>query len=114
MFNKYDLEERTLKFAKDCIDLCNQLCNDIINIELIKQLIKSSGSVDANYREANNSITKKDFYLRIKICRKEAKESNYWLQLLLHRNKKLSNNLEVLIDESLQVTRIFSSIYANG
>ncbi len=107
---KYDLEDRTLRFAKDCIDLCKLLMRDVINIELISQLTRASGSVGANYREANDSTTKKDFYHRIGICRREAKESKYWLELLLHSNQKFSDKIEPLIDEALQLARIFASI----
>jgi four helix bundle protein len=107
---KYDLEERTLKFAKNCIDVCKLVTRDTINKELISQLIRASGSIGANYREANDSITKKEFYHRIGICRKEAKESKYWLELFSHSNSELSNTLEPLIDEALQLARIFSSI----
>jgi len=110
---KYDLEDRTLKFAKNCIDLCKPISKDLINVELVRQLIRSSGSIGANYREANDSITKKEFYHRIGICRKEAKESKYWLELLLHSNKNLNDNLEPLVDEALQLARIFSSISNN-
>ena len=111
---KYDLEDRTLKFAKDCIDLCKLLMRDVINIELISQLIRASGSVGANYREANDSTTKKDFYHRIGICRREAKESKYWLELLLHANQKFSNKIEPFVDEALQLARIFASIVKNS
>ena len=83
---KYNLEDRTIKFTKDCINLCKLLVRDIINIELISQLIRASGSVGANYREANDSTTKKNFFHCIGICRREAKESKYWLELLLHSN----------------------------
>jgi four helix bundle protein len=107
---RYDLEERTLKFAKACVDLCKTLVKDVINIEFIGQLIRASGSVGANYREANESMSKKDFYHRIKICRKEAKESKYWLELLLHSNEKHSSRISPLIDEALQLTKIFGSI----
>lgn len=107
---KYDLEDRTLKFAKDCIDLCRLFIRDTINIELVSQLIKASSSVGANYREANDSITKKDFYHRIGICRREAKESKYWLELLRHSNLRFSDKIEPLIDEALQLARIFASI----
>lgn len=107
---KYDLEDRTLKFAKECIDLCKLLIRDTINIELVGQLIRASGSVGANYREANDSITKKDFYHRIGICRRESKESKYWLELILHSNGKFSEKIELLIDEALQLARIFASI----
>ena len=111
---KFDLENRTLIFAKDCIDLCKSLIRDTINIELVSQLIRASSSVGANYREANDSTTKKDFYYRIGICRREAKESKYWLELLLHANKKFSGRIEPLIDEALQLTRIFASIAISG
>ena len=110
---KFDLEDRTLKFTKDCIDLCKLLIKDTINIELVSQLIRASGSVGANYREANDSITKKDFYHRIGICRKESKESKYWLELLRHSNPKISNNIEPLVDEALQLARIFAAIVNN-
>ncbi|MEI8349009.1 MAG: four helix bundle protein [Candidatus Omnitrophota bacterium] len=108
--NKFDLEGRTLIFAKNCIDLCKMLMCDTINRELISQLVRASGSVGANYREANEALTKKDFFHRIGICRKEAKESKYWLELLSHTNPKLSNKIEVLADEALQLARIFSAI----
>lgn len=107
---KYDLEDRTLKFAKECIDLCKLFIRDVINIEFIGQLVRASGSVGANYREANDTITRKDFYHRIGICRREAKESKYWLELLLHANPKFSAKIEALVDEALQLTKIFASI----
>jgi four helix bundle protein len=107
---KYDLEDRTLKFSKDCIDLCKLFTKDSINIELVSQLIRASSSVGANYREANDSTTKKDFYHRIGISRRESKESKYWLELLLHANLKHSYKIEPLIDEALQLARIFASI----
>jgi four helix bundle protein len=107
---KYDLEDRTLKFAQNCIDLCKLLSRDTVNSELISQLIRSSGSVGANYREANDSTTKRDFFHRIGICRRESKESKYWLELLLHSNINLSYKITPLINEALQLTRIFYSI----
>mgnify|MGYP001596983445 CR=1 FL=1 len=74
---KYDLEERTFNFAKDVRSFVGQLPRTIQSIEDIKQLIRSSGSVGANYIEANESLGKKDFSMRIKISRKEAKESRF-------------------------------------
>lgn len=76
----------------------------------IKQLLRSSSSIGANYREANNTITKKDFLHKIGICRREAKESNYWLELVSHSNSKLSLKIEPLLDEALQLARIFAAI----
>lgn len=107
---KFDLEDRTLKFSKDCIDLCRLFARDAINAELINQLVRAAGSVGANYREANDATTKKDFFYRIGVCRRESKECKYWLELLLHSNPKIPDKIEPLIDEALQLARIFASI----
>ena len=106
----YDLEARTLLFLKDVIKLCKQLKKDTINIEIVKQLIRSAGSVGANYREANESISKKDLNLRIRISRKEAKESHFWLQALLEANAGFQKDITPLIQESLELARIFTAI----
>ena len=78
----YDLEERTFLFAKRVRAFVKRLPRNIANFEDGKQLVKPSGSVGANYIEANESLSKKDFVLRIKISRKEAKETRFWLRLL--------------------------------
>lgn len=75
----YDLEDRTFIFAKNEITFTKRLSKNLHNIEIIKQLIRASGSAGANYIEANEPLGDKDFKMRIKICRKEAKESRYWL-----------------------------------
>lgn len=84
----------------------------IQNIEDIKQVTRSSGSVGANYIEANESFSKKDFAFRIKICRKEAKESAYWLRLILETNENIPNEKDgkLLLLESIELKKIFSSI----
>jgi len=74
---KYDLEERTFLFAKRARAFVKRLPRTISNIEDGRQLVKSSGSVGANYIEANEALSKKDFLVRIKISRKESKESRY-------------------------------------
>ena len=79
---RYDLEERTLEFAKRVRAFVKKLKKTIANIEDGRQLVKASGSVGGNYIEANEALSKKDFVMRIKICRKEAKESGYWLKLV--------------------------------
>ncbi len=106
---KYDLEERTLAFTKRVIAFVNTLEKTVANIEIVKQLVRSSGSVGANYIEANEAFSKKDFVLRIKICRKEAKESCYWLKLVTcseDRDKERSS----LLQESTELMKIFGSI----
>ena len=107
----YDLEERTFQFARAVRLFVKTLPKTIANIEDGKQLVKSSGSVGANYREANESLSKKDFMMRIKICRKEAKESAYWLRLIDESNNlKNSDEAKKLIQEANELKKIFSSI----
>ncbi len=108
--HKFDLEERTLQFAKNVIRLCKQLPRNVINNELIGQLIDSSGSVGANYREANDALSKKDFSHRIKITRKEAKETHYWLDLLIEANPEFKEKIDILLIETLELKKIFSAI----
>lgn len=79
---QYDLEDRTLNFARSAINFCKKLSKTVIDGELTRQLTRAATSVGANYIEANEASGKKDFSMRIKICRKEAKESGYWLRLL--------------------------------
>lgn len=109
--NNYDLEERTLKFAKNARCFVRKLPRTISNIEDGKQLIRSSGSVGANYIEANEALSKKDFVMRIKISRKEAKESCFWLSLVyIENSSELENERKMLFDESRQLTKISGSI----
>ena len=79
---QYDLEDRTFEFAKRVRSFIKKLPKSIANLEDVKQLVRASGSVGANYIEGNDSLSKKDFVMRVKISRKEAKESRYWLRLV--------------------------------
>lgn len=107
----YDLEERTFIFAKDVRFYVQSLSKTIGNIEDAKQLVRSSGSVGANYIEANESLSKKDFLMRIKICRKEAKESAYWLMLIVDTNdSNFSARGIALVQEANELKKIFSAI----
>jgi four helix bundle protein len=108
--HNFDLEERTLEFAKRVIRLCKKLSRDSINRELIGQLIRASGSVGANYREANDALSKKDFTQRIRITRREAKESHYWLQFFEEANPEFKDEILELLQEALELKEIFSSI----
>lgn len=105
----YDLEERTLKFAKEVISFVKLLPKNITNIEIIKQLVRSAGSVGANYIEANESLSRKDFLMRVRICRKEAKETVYWLKLVEVKKETGTEQIR-LIEEATQLKKIFSSI----
>ncbi|MBK5212937.1 MAG: four helix bundle protein [Flavobacteriaceae bacterium] len=109
MDSKYDLEERTFKFASECREMIRSLNYSMANIEDGKQLIRSSGSVGANYIEANEKLCEKDFVFRLKIARKEAKESRYWLRLLKTGNHEI-NEMDKLINESEELRKILSAI----
>jgi four helix bundle protein len=107
----FDLEERTYQFARDVRAFVKKLPRTVCNQEDVRQLVKSSGSVGANYIEANEKLSKKDFRLRMKIARKESKESRYWLRLVdCDNSKELETARANLIQESTELLRIFSAI----
>ncbi len=108
--NRYrELEERTFLFAKHCRNYVKNLSKTISNIEYGKQLIRSSGSQAANYIEANEALSKKDFAHRVKICRKETKESCLWLNLAEPLDSAKGEQGS-LIREAEELRKIFSSI----
>ncbi len=107
---RYDLEDRTLAFAKRVRGFAKRLPNSLANIEDGKQVFRSSGSVGANYIEANESLSKKDFALRIKICRKEAKETAYWLKLLEVTDGHTEKEQKDLVQEATELMKIFGAI----
>jgi four helix bundle protein len=111
---KFDLEERTQLFAKRVRALCKSLMRTIANDEDSRQLIRSSGSVGANYIEANEPLGTKDFLVHIKICREEAKETRYWLGLLdLEQRPQLNEERAALIQEATELLLIFAAIIRN-
>jgi len=111
---QYDLEERTFVFARRAVKFCRALPKTVIDSEIGKQLMRSCTSVGANYIEANESLGKKDFLMRIRICRKEAKESGYWLNLLEPVNLDLRVEREALLQESTELMKIFGSIVSRS
>ena len=112
---RFDLEERTFQFAKKTAFYIKQLPKNIPNLEYGRQVVRASGSVGANYIEANESLSKKDFIMRIKICRKEAKESAYWLRLIVEtNNEECGQEGKKLLDEAIELKKIFSSILAKS
>ena len=105
---QYDLEDRTEAFAKSVRQFIKTMPRSLGNTEDARQVIRSSGSVGANYIEANEALSKKDFVFRIKICRKEAKESGFWLRLL--DVDEASKTRDALVQESRELTKIFGAI----
>ena len=107
----YDLGERTFLFALSIANLINKLPRTISNIEYSKQVIKSSGSVGANYIEANENLGTKDAIFRFKVCRKEAKESAFWLKLLKATNDvSFEKEFDAQSIEANELKMIFNSI----
>ncbi|MDO8470190.1 MAG: four helix bundle protein [bacterium] len=107
---RYDLEARTLQFTRDVISFVSALPRSIANIEIIKQLIRATGSVGANYIEANESVSRKDFLLRVKISKKESREAIYWLELVQCSNEQCEVRRRELIREATELMKILGSI----
>ena len=108
----FDLEDRTKIFSKEVINFCRKITSNRINDSLVRQLVRSATSVGANYREANETDTKKDFRNKVRISKKEAKETIYWLELVLDTNSEYKNEILLLIEESQQLMKILASIYS--
>jgi four helix bundle protein len=107
---KYDLEERTAKFAEKIIDLMKKLSISPINKRPIEQIVGSSGSIAANYCEANEAESKKDFIHKIGICKKETKETRLWIRILARANPEFKAEFRPLWKEANELLLIFSSI----
>ena len=108
---KYDLEERTALFAERIRDFCLKLPRNVANAEYISQLIRAGSSPGANYIEANESIGDKDFKMKIKTCRRESKESSYWLRLAItDGSKEIEDERRYLRQEAKEFILIFTAI----
>jgi four helix bundle protein len=107
---EFDLEERTIKFSENIIDLIKSIKINEINKPIIRQLIRSSTSIGANYCEANGASSKRDFKNKIYICKKEAKETKYWLQLLAKTDPDRKPEIRNFWKEVQEFTLIFSKI----
>ena len=110
---KYDLEERTALFAEAIIELCKKAPKTIITIPIIDQLIRAGTSIGANYCEANGASSKKDFKNKIFFCKKESKETKYWLRLMASATKEFASECRILWKEAHEFTMIFSKIVSS-
>ncbi len=110
MTKVFDLEERTMIFAENAIDLVRLLKIDPVNSRIISQLIGSSGSIGANYCEASEAESKKDFIHKIGIAKKEIKETKHWLRLLARANSEKKEEIRKLWKEAHELLLIFSKI----
>ena len=108
--DKFNLEERTAVFAENVIKTCKMVKLSTISQPVVSQLIRSSTSLGANYREANGASSKKDVKNKIFICKKEAKETEYWLRILTEADDTIKLKCQNLLLESHELTLIFSKI----
>ncbi len=106
---RFDLEECTLKFAQRTNGYVRALPQDLVNRENGKQLVRAAGSVGANYIEANDSLSRKDFIMRIKIAKKECKEARYWI-ILTEAADTQKREKDALLDEATQLMKILGAI----
>ncbi len=109
----YDLEDRTLKFAENIIELCKRVQQNNINGPIINQLIRASSSIGANYSEANNASSKKDFKNKIFISKKECQETKYWLTLLKRCCSEKENEIKTYWQECHELNLIFQKIISS-
>jgi len=110
MGREYDLEKRTTDFSIEIISLAKVLKKDVVNTPLINQIVKSGTSIGANYCEANGASSKRDFKNKIYICKKESKETKYWLEVIAKSNPESSKNCRKLWKEAQELVFIFSKI----
>ena len=107
---KFDLAERTARFSENIIEFIKEVLNNSVNQPLLNQLIRSATSIGANYMEADGAESKKDFNHKIGICKKEAKETMYWLRILAKANPNKVDASRKLWQEAHELTLIFSAI----
>jgi len=106
----YDLEERTRKFGENVIAFAQKVPKNHITVTLITQLIKAGTSIGANYCEADSAESRKDFEHKLGICRKEAKETKYWLDMIIKANPELKEPARNLWQEAHELLLIFTVI----
>jgi len=108
---QYNLGERTAKFGEEIIKFCRVFVKDVINVILIEQLVRSGTSIGANYMEADAAESKRDFIHKIGICKKEAKETTYWLRMVAqYASDDQKAMCRILWQEARELTLIFSAI----
>ncbi len=107
---KYDLEERTAIFGEKIIDFVRVLPKNEINKSLVSQIVRSSTSIGANYMEANEASSRKDFKNKITICKKESNETKHWLRMISRANEEKRGDCVSLWKESHELTLIFAKI----
>ena len=107
---KFDLEERTARFGESVIAFAKKIPRNPVTLPLISQLVRSGTSVGANYCEADDAVSKKEFRNKIGTCKKEARETKYWLRMIGGAEPDMKEEARVLWQEAKELHLIFASI----
>jgi four helix bundle protein len=108
---KYDLEERTARFGEAIIAFAKKVPQNAVTLPLIDQVVRAGTSVGANYCEADDAVSKKEFRCKIGTCKKEARESKHWLRMIAAAEECMKGEARVLWQEAKELHLIFASIY---
>ena len=111
---EHDLEERTARFGEQVIAFCKETAKNPVTKPLVSQLVRSATSVGANYCEADDAGTKKEFRHRISICRKEARETKHWLRMMVVAEPHRKDEARTLWQEAKELNLIFATIFRNS
>jgi len=107
---KFDLEERTAKFGENVIKFCKEIPKDSINSSIINQLVRSATSIGANYCEADDAESRKDFKHKLGICKKESRETKHWLRMIATAYSDKKEKARILWQEAKELNLIFNAI----
>jgi four helix bundle protein len=112
--HEFDLEERAARFGESVIAFARGIPKTAVTIPIVGQLIRSAGSVGANYGEADDAETKKDFRHKIGLCRKEAREAKHWLRMIAAAHPEGKETARLLWHEAKELNLIFSKIFRSS
>jgi four helix bundle protein len=110
----YDLEDRTARFGEAIIRFAKKIPHSPVNDRLIDQLVGAGTSIGANYCEADDGVSKKDFLVRIGTCKKEARETKFFLRMIATAEEGLKSEARELWKEARELHLIFSAIWRRG
>ena len=108
--SKYNLEERTAKFGENVINFTNKIPKNATTFSLISQIVRSGTSIGANYCEADDAESKKDFIHKIGICKKEARETMHWFRMIATATPEIKAETRTLWQEAKELNLIFNAI----
>lgn len=108
---KFDLEDRTARFGEEVIRFCKRIAFTPITEPLVRQIVRSGTSIGANYCEADDAVSGKEFRQKIGICKKESRETKHWLRMIAVADEQHTEQARTLWREANELTLIFASIF---